>query len=100
MRHLSVIEKADIVVVDGRADEFADVLPKALPLLQNADGCIRASASRGVENPGTYLLLVEWTSVAAHTSFARTAAFGEFVGQVKEYFAAPPGALHYAPLDA
>jgi len=44
------------------------------------------------------LLLVEWDSLQAHLTFKETTAFGEFVGLVKEFFAAPPGAVHYAPL--
>ena len=58
----------------------------------------RADRVHPVEHPGTFLLLVEWDSLQAHLTFKETTAFGEFVGLVKEFFAAPPGAVHYAPL--
>jgi quinol monooxygenase YgiN len=95
---VTVTEKAEIVVVDGRADDFEALLPKALPLLRGAEGCDAVTIARGVEHPGTFLLLVEWDSLQAHLDFKETTAFGEFVGLVKEFFAAPPGAVHYAPL--
>lgn len=96
---MSVTEKAEIVVVDGRADDFEAILPKALPLLRGAGGCDAATVGRGVEHPGTFLLLVEWSSLEAHLAFKETGEFGEFVGLVREFFAAPPGAVHYAPLS-
>lgn len=96
---MTVTEKAEIVVVDGRADEFEAVLPKALQLLREPGGCNAVTAGRGVEHPGTFLLLITWASVETHLAFKETAAFGEFVGLVKEFFAAPPGAVHYAPLN-
>jgi len=96
---VSVTEKAEIVVVEGRADEFEAVLPKALPLLRGAAGCTGVTIGRGVEYPGTFLLLIEWVSREAHTAFTKTSEFSEFVGLVKEFFAASPGTVHYAPLS-
>jgi quinol monooxygenase YgiN len=96
---VSVTEKAEIVVVEGRAEEFESVLPKALPLVREADGCTGATIGRGVEYPNTFLLLIEWSSREAHTAFTGTSEFSEFVGLIKEFFAASPGTVHYAPLS-
>lgn len=95
---MTVIEKAEIPCVEGKEAEFEAQLPKALPILRAAAGCTSVSIGRGVENPSTYLLLVGWDGVEAHTAFAKTAEFGEFVGLVKDFFAGPPGAVHFAPL--
>jgi quinol monooxygenase YgiN len=96
---MTVTEKAEIVVVDGRADDFEALLPKAVPLLRSAEGCQAVRVGRGVEHPGTFLLLIEWSSLEAHLTFKETTGFGEFVGLVKEFLAAAPGAVHYAPLS-
>lgn len=97
---MSVTEKAEIVVVDGRVEEFEAVLPEALPLLRAAEGCTGVTVGRGVEYPGTFLLLIEWVSLDAHMAFTKTVEFGKFVGLVKEFFAAAPGTVHYVPLSA
>lgn len=95
---MTVIEKAEIPCVEGKEAEFEGLLPKALPILRAAAGCQGVSIARGIENPSTYLLLVTWDAVEAHTAFTKTAEFGEFVGLIKDFFAGPPGAVHYAPL--
>lgn len=96
---MTVTEKSEIVVVADRIEDFEGILPKALPLLRGADGCQAVTVGRGVEHPGTFLLLIEWSSLEAHLSFKQTTAFDEFVGLVKEFFAAAPGTVHYAPLS-
>lgn len=96
---MTVTEKVEIVVVDGRADDFEALLPKAVPLLRGAAGCRTVTVGRGIEHPGIFLLLIEWSSLEAHLTFKETTEFGEFVGLIKEFLAAAPGAVHYAPLS-
>ncbi len=95
---MTVTEKAEILCIEGKEAEFEAQLPKALPILRAAAGCHFVSIAKGIENPSTYLLLITWDDVDAHVSFTKTAEFGEFVGLVKDFFAGPPGAVHFAPL--
>lgn len=62
-----VREHALLPVLPGREEEFERALEEALPLIAASPGFVRLSVSRGVETPSTYLLLVEWDSLEAHT---------------------------------
>jgi heme-degrading monooxygenase HmoA len=60
-------EHAVLPVVPGQEQAFEAALHEALPLIAGAPGFVRLSVSRGIESPSSYLLLVEWDSLAAHT---------------------------------
>lgn len=92
---MAVVERVEIPVRAGAEAEFEAVLPVALPILRAAAGCRSISAARGVERPDTFLLLVTWDSVEDHVAFTKTAEFGEFVGQVKGFFAGPTNPEHF-----
>lgn len=96
---MSVTEKAEIPIVEGREDEFEALLPKALPIIRAAAGCNDVRVARGIENPGTFLLLVEWETVDAHVACTKTPEFAEFVSLVKPFFAGPSGMAHWNFLD-
>lgn len=96
---MSVTEKAELIIAEGRAAEFEALLPKALAIVRGVPGCSSVSVSRGIEKPDVFLLLVEWDSVDVHVEFTKTPAFGEFVGLVKEFFAGPTGMAHWTPLN-
>lgn len=61
-----VVEHALLPVRDGLQDAFEAALAEAVPLVASIPGFRGIHVSRGVEQPGTYLLLVGWDSVAAH----------------------------------
>jgi quinol monooxygenase YgiN len=51
---------------------------------------------RQIENPGTYLLLVGWSSLDAHlVEFRGSDLFQQWRGAVGEYFAAAPTVVHF-----
>jgi heme-degrading monooxygenase HmoA len=90
---MSYLERAELSVTDPSA--FERVLPAAVPLLRGAAGCRGVRVLRGVEEPTSYLLLIEWDSVAAHVDFTGTEAFGRFLGLVREHFAGPSNMRHF-----
>ena len=90
---MTYLERAEIPVTDPLT--FEQVLPEAVPLLRSAAGCHGVRVLRGVEQPSTYLLLIEWESVEAHVSFTKTDAFGKFVGLVRAHFAGPSTMNHF-----
>lgn len=60
-------EHALLPVIPGREAEFEAAFAQALPLIRATDGFLNLSLSRSIESPSSYLLLVEWESVEAHT---------------------------------
>jgi heme-degrading monooxygenase HmoA len=95
---MTYVERAEIPITDPTA--FAQVLPDALPLVRQAPGCLSVRALRGVEAPETYLLLIEWESVEAHTTFTGTEQFARFVGLVREHYAGPSSMGHFQEVMA
>ncbi|WP_426592259.1 antibiotic biosynthesis monooxygenase family protein [Cellulomonas sp. McL0617] len=62
-----VLEHALLPVRAGAREAFERALEQALPLVQAMPGCRGVRVSRNLERPGTYLLLIGWDSVEAHT---------------------------------
>lgn len=91
-----VYERAQLPIKPGGGPDFEKAMAAdGLPLLRAAAGCRSAVLARGVEEPDTYLLLVEWDEVASHERFAGTSEFDTFRGVVGPHFAAAPSVLHF-----
>jgi quinol monooxygenase YgiN len=67
--------------------------------LDSAAGLRSAALSRCVEHESRFMLRVEWDSIAAHEEFRTTEAFATWRAAVGRYFAAPPQAAHYEPVE-
>ena len=73
------IERAEIPVKPGMEDAFAAAMAKrGTAILAAAPGCTSVRVGRGVDNPGKFILLLEWDSVESHTALTMTPAFDEF----------------------
>lgn len=94
-----VVEHAELTVEDGREAEFQEVFGKAREVLAEADGFRWAELLRCAERPRTFLLLVGWESVEAHTvGFRESERFARWRALVGPFFAAPPAVEHYHEL--
>ncbi|MFC8435769.1 antibiotic biosynthesis monooxygenase family protein [Streptomyces sp. NPDC057253] len=94
-----VVEHAELTVEAGREAEFEKVFEVAREVLAEADGFRWAELLRGEERPGTFLLLVGWDSVEAHTvGFRESDRFGRWRSLVGPFFAAPPRVEHFHEL--
>jgi quinol monooxygenase YgiN len=92
-----ILERAIFPVKPGHADQFATAFEKAALLIRAAKGCRKANMHRGVENPDSFILLVEWDSVEDHmVGFRESPAFTEWRALLSPHFAAPPAMEHYA----
>ena len=92
-----VIEHAELAIVPGREAEFEAAFPRGHQFIAQAAGYRWARLVRQIENPGTYLLLVGWDSLEAHTvDFRGSSLFQQWRAAVGEFFAAPPALTHYA----
>lgn len=94
-----VVEHAELTVEAGREAEFQEVFGKAREVLAEADGFRWAELLRCEERPRTYLLLVGWESVEAHTvGFRESERFQGWRALVGPFFAKPPAVEHYLEL--
>jgi heme-degrading monooxygenase HmoA len=91
-----VREHAVLPVVPGREADFERALHEALPLIAGSPGFLRLSVSRGIESPSTYLLLVEWESLEAHTEgFRGSAAFRRWRELLHHFYDPFPDVQHF-----
>ncbi|MGX1159877.1 heme-degrading monooxygenase HmoA [Arthrobacter sp. SLBN-100] len=62
-----ITEHALLPVIAGQEEQFEAAFDRARAIIASMPGFISLSLSRSVESPGTYLLLVQWESLADHT---------------------------------
>ena len=94
-----IVEHAELTVTAGREKDFEAVFEKAREVLAEADGFRWTELLRCEERPGTFLLLVGWESVAAHTvGFRESERFQRWRALVGPFFAQPPAVEHYREL--
>lgn len=90
------IERAEIPVKTGMEEAFAAAMAtRGTAMLAAAPGCASARVGRGVENPGKFILLLEWDSVESHVALTKTPAFDEFKALVGPFFAGPANMEHF-----
>ncbi len=93
------VERAEIPVKEGREAEFAAMMKdQGLPLLASAQGCASARGGLGVENPGKFILLLEWDAVESHVAFTKTEAFDKFKALAGSFFAGASIMEHFEML--
>lgn len=91
-----VTEHALLSIDPRRAEEFEASFEKAKEVIAAADGFAGLRLLRGIESPGSYLLLVEWRDLESHvTGFRGSPAFGEWRALVGPYFAGDPSVEHF-----
>jgi heme-degrading monooxygenase HmoA len=94
-----VLEHALLPVRPGQEAAFEAALAEALPLIAAATGNRSVTVSRGVESPSTYLLLVEWDSVADHEEgFRGSAAYGRWRALLHPFYDPFPVVEHFTPV--
>lgn len=87
-------EIATLTVDPGNAAAFIAAVAEARPIFLAAEGCSAMRLERIIEQPGTYLLIVRWSSVEAHEAFRQTPAFQDWRGLAGPFFTAPSQVVH------
>ena len=96
MSSQAILERAIFAIKPGQADDFEKAFAQAAPLIRAAKGCRKADMHRGIENPDTFLLLVEWDTLEDHmVGFRESRAFEEWRAILGPHFASPPAVEHY-----
>jgi heme-degrading monooxygenase HmoA len=88
-------EVAELKVLAGTEQQFEAGVRQAIPLFKRARGCHGMRMERSVEEPGSYLLLVDWETIEDHmVHFRESEDFGEWRRLVGDFFSAPPRVFH------
>lgn len=91
-----IVESVVLPVRPGLEREFEKAFAQAVPLISCQAGYAGHSLRRGVERPSTYLLTVEWESLAAHTEgFRKSPEYAEWKRLLHEFYDPFPTVLHY-----
>jgi heme-degrading monooxygenase HmoA len=91
-----IVEIAQIAVVPGRETDFEAAFAGAIKFAAASPGFRRHELRRSIENPGRYLLRIEWETLEDHTvRFRGSPAFTQWRAGVGPFFAAPPVVEHF-----
>jgi heme-degrading monooxygenase HmoA len=91
-----VIEQVRIQTKPGSEQEFEAALEQARDVIGQAHGFRSFRAMRGIEEPSTFLVLVEWETIEDHLEgFRESELFERFREAIGPYFAGPPEVTHY-----
>ena len=89
-----VREIAVLRTLEGQAEVFVEAYGSVANILNEAEGSGGASPHRGVEDPDSFTLIVEWDSVQAHTALTQTTQFESFGEAIEPYLAGQPEVRH------
>ncbi len=91
-----VLEIADIAVLPGTEEEFADAVREGIRYMSDTPGFRNARLTRCIETPGRFVLLVEWDSVEAHTvGFRESENFGRWRSHIGPFLDGAPRVEHF-----
>jgi heme-degrading monooxygenase HmoA len=94
-----IVEHALLAVKPGQEDDFEAAFAQAQTIIAGMRGFRRLSLSRGVERPGTYLLLVEWDRLEDHTEgFRGSPEYDEWRRLLHHFYEPFPTVEHYRPV--
>jgi heme-degrading monooxygenase HmoA len=95
-----ILEHAILPVTTGREEEFEASMRRALPIIESAPDCFGAEVRRQEEDDSVYLLLVRWSSVAAHKAFRDSDLFEQWRTLTHPFYCDKPEVTHFAePLE-
>lgn len=91
-----ILERAIFQVTAGAEPDFEAAMQQAKDVIAQSRGFRSFRLQRGIEQPSTYLLLVEWDSVEDHMQgFRESELFARWRELIGPYFAAAPDVQHY-----
>jgi quinol monooxygenase YgiN len=93
-----VIEYIRYTVPAARTEEFENAYQAARSALDASEHCRAYDLSRGVEEPGNYILRIVWDSLEGHEQgFRSSPEFGPFFKAVKPFLDQIAEMKHYQP---
>lgn len=96
-----VLEIAEFSIKPGDEDAFAAAFREAKPLVAATEGFRSARMTRGIESPSSFVLLIEWDTLEAHTKgFRESDRFTRWRELIGPYFAVDPRVQHTEEIPA
>ncbi|OHV39567.1 MULTISPECIES: antibiotic biosynthesis monooxygenase family protein [Pseudofrankia] len=96
----AVTEIARFNVKPGTESDFIAAYHTVRHEIATSPGCRSMRMSRGVESPSSFVLIVEWDSLEAHTEgFRGSDGYGRWRAAISPYFAGTPTVEHVAGVD-
>jgi heme-degrading monooxygenase HmoA len=94
-------EHALLPVRPGQEAAFETAFAEAKAIIAASPGFRSLTLSRGIEQPATYLLLVEWDSLEDHeVGFRQSVAYQDWRARLHHFYDPFPVVEHYAPVAA
>ena len=91
-----ILERAIFAIQPGTEQDFEVAMKQAKEVVAQARGFRSLTLQRGIEQPSSYLLLIEWDSVEDHMQgFRESELFVRWRELIGAYFAAAPEVEHY-----
>ena len=91
-----VVEYIRYTVPAAAADDFMAAYRQAGRVLDADPHCAAYEVARGVEEPGNFVVRIEWDSIEGHEQgFRSSPAFREFFAAVRPFFADIAEMKHY-----
>jgi heme-degrading monooxygenase HmoA len=91
-----IIEHALLQIRAGEEAAFEAAMGEAKPLISASAGFQRMEVRRGIESPGTYLLIVHWNSVDDHEiGFRGSDRYQEWRGLLHHFYDPMPVVSHF-----
>lgn len=92
-----ILEHALLSIRPGEEVAFEAAFAEARAIIEAMPGFRSLSLSRGIERPGTYLLLVEWERLEDHTEgFRGSAAYERWRALLHHFYDPFPSVEHFA----
>ena len=94
-----ILEIATLNVRAGMAQEFETAFARAAPIISSMPGYISHQLQRCIEAPNRYVLLVNWTTLEAHTvGFRGAPEYQQWKARLHHFYDPFPTVEHYALL--
>ncbi len=91
-----ILEVAILNIRPGQEQAFEAAFGDAAPIIAGMPGCISHQLQRCVEQPGRYLLLVNWRSLEDHTiGFRQSPAYQRWKALLHHFYDPFPTVEHY-----
>jgi heme-degrading monooxygenase HmoA len=91
-----ITEHAVLPVIPGRAAEFIEAMDRAKGIIAASSGFISLRVARCVEQPDSFLLLVEWETLEDHTvGFRGSDAYQEWRALLHHFYDPLPVVEHF-----
>jgi heme-degrading monooxygenase HmoA len=91
-----ITEHAVLPVIAGQEAEFIETMDRAKAIIASSPGFISLRVARCLEQPRSFLLLVEWETLEAHTEgFRNSEAYQEWRALLHHFYDPFPVVEHF-----